>query len=291
MKIGFDHELLSSFYLWFDDRLNYFAEAYKDPIEHTFQQVDSIDIPLNYLAYYSPYRQFVWASDKISVSNQVTIDGNVVQDRNGIYIDYNQGRVLVDTGVFGNNKNLDIKGTFAYKTINTYITDETEEAVIVNSDFIISPLNQTYLQQNGGFNDKIYTIPAVFLTLANSENHPFAFGGLDCTELNLRAVVVADSNYTLDGILSLFRDSARTCFSLIDFEDFPFGEFSHIKSPPYKYSDLIASSTKKPFIENVRASKLTDRSRERITSSKDYKIGFLDFELSKVRNPRESFSR
>ena len=146
-----------------------------------------------------------------SVPSQVTIDGNVVQDRNGIYIDYNQGRVLVDTGVFGNNKNLDIKGTFAYKTINTYITDETEEAVIVNSDFIISPLNQTYLQQNGGFNDKIYTIPAVFLTLANSENHPFAFGGLDRTELNLRAVVVADSNYTLDGVLSLFRDSARTC--------------------------------------------------------------------------------
>jgi hypothetical protein len=291
MNVGFDHELLSSFYLWFDDRLNYFGGAYKDPIEHVFQHVDSVDVPANYLAYYSPYRQLVWASDKIVVPSHVTIDGATVQDRSGIYIDYNQGRVLVDTAIFGNNENLDIRGTFAYKTVNTYITDETEESVILNSDFIISPINQTFLQQNGGFSDKVYTIPAIFITLSNSNNEPFAFGGLDNTVANVRGVVVADSNYTLDGILSLFRDSVRSCFSMIDFENFPFGEFSHIKDPPYKYSDLSATSQSKIFIEEARASKLTDRSREKITSSKDYKIGFLDFQLSKLRYPRESFSR
>ena len=99
------------------------------------------------------------------------------------------------------------------------------------------------------------------MTLANSENKPFAFGGLDNTVVNVRAVVVADSNYTLDGVLSIIRDSARTKFSLIDFENFPYGEFSHIKSHPYKYSTLSDSSSAKCFIEEVVASKLTDRSR------------------------------
>ena len=291
MNVGFDHDLLSSLYLWFDDRLNYFAEAYQPEINHTFEYVDTLDVPSNYHAYYSPYRQFVSASDKIAVKNFVNINGSTVLDRNGIYIDYNNGRVLVDTSVHGASKTLNITGDFAYKTVNVYITDETEENVILNSDFIISPVNQTYLQTSGGFSSKIYTVPAVFLTLANSENKPFAFGGLDNTVSNIRAVVVADSNYTLDGILSIIRDSARTKFSLIDFEDFPYGEFSHIKSHPYKYDTLSKSSSSRCFIEEVIASKLTDRSRERITSSKDYKIGFLDIQVSKPRNPRQIFSR
>jgi len=147
------------------------------------------------------------------------------------------------------------------------------------------------LQTNGGFDDKIYTVPAVFITLENSENFPFAMGGLDNTVLYMRAVVVADSNYTLDGILSIFRDSARTNFALIDYEDFPYGEFSHIKSHPYKYQNIINGSSNFVFVDEVKSSKLTDRSRERITSSKDYKIGFLDFTLSKPRNPRSLFMR
>lgn len=291
MNVGFDHELLSSFYLWVDDKLNYFAEAYQPSTSHTFQYVDSLDVPSNYHAYYSPYRQFVWSSDKVTVNDFVTINGTQVQDKNGIYIDYNNGRVLVDTAVHGASKTLTITGDFAYKTVNVYITDETEENVILNSDFIISPVNQTYLQQNGGFSDKIYTVPAVFITLSNSINEPFAFGGLDNTIANLRAVIVADSNYTLDGVLSMFRDAARTCVPLIDFEDFPFGEFSHIKTHPYKYVDLSNASTSKCCVDEVRASKLTDRSREKITGSKDYKIGFLDFQVSKPRSPRQNFSR
>lgn len=293
MKVGFDHELLSSFYLWCDDRLNYFAEAYQPSTSHTFQYVDSIDVPSGWNAFYSPYRQFVWASDKTTVTDEVTIDGSVIKDKDGIYIDYNNGRVLVDTsdGRFGSSTSLNITGDFAYKTVNVYITDETEENVIINSDFIISPSDQTYMQANGGFSDKMYTLPAIFLTLSNSSNEPFAFGGMDNTVVNIRSVIVADSNYTLDGVLSIFRDSARTNFPLIDFSDFPFGEFNHIKSHPYKYQDLTALTNQNCFIDEVVASKLTDRSRERITGSKDYKIGFLDFKVSKPRNPRQIFSR
>lgn len=292
MNVGYDHDLLSSFYLWFDDRLSYFAEAYQDSTNHTFEYVDTIDVPTDYHAYYSPYRQFMWSSDKILVNNFVNINGATKFDKvDDIYIDYNNGRVLVDTSVYGSSKSLNITGDFAFKTVNVYITDETEENVILSSDFIISPIDQTYLQTNGGFSDKIYTIPATFITLSNSENEPFAFGGMDNTVSNFRVVVVADSNYTLDGILSIFRDSARTCFSLIDFENFPFGEFNHIKSHPYKYTELEKTSSQRCFVDEVRSSKLTDRSRERITGSRDYKIGFLDFAISKPRTPRSIFSR
>lgn len=292
MNVGFDHDILSSFYLWCDDRLGYFAEAYQPSVSHTFQYVDTLDVPSNYHGYYSPYRQFVAASDKVSVNNFVNIDGVDKFDKtDDIYIDYNNGRVLVDTSVYGTTTTLSITGDFAYKTVNLYITDETEENVIVNSDFIISPANQTFLQSKGGFSDTIYTVPAMFITMENSVNEPFAFGGVDNTVIDMRAVIVADSNYTLDGVLSIFRDSARSSFKIIDFENFPFGEFSHIKSHPYKYVDLAGTSNQYVHVDEVRSSKLTDRSRDKITGSSDYKIGFLDFTLSKPRSPREIFQR
>jgi len=291
MNVAFDHQLLSSFYLWSDDRLNYFSEAYEGPISQVFEYYDSVDIPLNYNAFYCPYRQLVSASDKINVNNYVNIEGNQVFDKDGIYIDYNQGRILVDRDVHGDSTTLSITGDFAYKTVNVYTTDETEENIILNTDFLISPSNETYLQSRSAIEEKTYTIPAVFLTLANSENYPFAFGGLDETKVNIRAVVISESNYILDGILSSFRDSARVSVPLIDFEDFPYGEFSHVKTHPYNYSNTISNSTSSSFIDNVRVSKINDRATERITSSKDFKIGFIDFSVSKVRNPRIFYKR
>jgi len=290
MKVGYDHELLSSFYLWFDDRLNYFAEAYATGITQTFQYVDTVDLPSNYNAYYSPYRQLVWASDKTTVPNYVTIDGTDVYDKDNIYIDYSNGRVLLDSSVYPSTT-LTITGTFPIKTVNVYITDETEENIILSSDFIISPADKTYLESKGGYSSKLYAVPAVFMTLANSKNEPFAFGGMDQTESRIRCVVVADSNYTLDGIASIFRDAARTTVPLIDYEDFPLGEFSHVKSHPYTYEALSGTSTTHSFIENVNVAKLTDRTQERITSSTDYKIGFLDFDVTKPRVPRQEYKR
>ena len=38
---------------------------------------------------------------------------------------------------FGNKQNLEVVGFFAVKTLNSYITDDTEEDVILNKDFII----------------------------------------------------------------------------------------------------------------------------------------------------------
>ena len=91
---------------------------------------------------------------------------------------------------------------------------------------------------------------------------------MDETCSGIRAVIVADSNYSLDWrALSLLRDSAKTTFSMIPFEEFPFAEFSSIKNHPYKYTELSANRDEYCFIEEVRVSKLTDRSRERIAAS------------------------
>ena len=66
MKSQFDHELLSSFYLWFDDVLvrrneSYITQAtglsFVQKVAGTAEDAD--DIPPNLDAFYAPFRQLV----------------------------------------------------------------------------------------------------------------------------------------------------------------------------------------------------------------------------------------
>jgi len=129
-------------------------------------------------------------------------------------------------------------------------------------------------------------LPAAFISYNSSENLPRALGGLDDTQANIRAVAIVEDNYTLDGMVSIFRDSARETFPLIGYQDFPYGEFFHIKNPPYTYTGLVAQSqdNAQMYIERTTASKLFDRTNKSIPIG--VRIGFLDFEVSNFRYPR-----
>ena len=55
MKPQFDQKLLSSFYLWFDDRVVRYGEAVESGINQQFYySPNSVDISDNQVAYYSP---------------------------------------------------------------------------------------------------------------------------------------------------------------------------------------------------------------------------------------------
>ena len=54
-------------------------------------------------------------------------------------IDHDQGRVILNSTV---GTTLSISGDFARKTMNTYITNESEEELLLNTDFFIKVLPQ-----------------------------------------------------------------------------------------------------------------------------------------------------
>ena len=53
------------------------------------------------------------------------------------------------------------------------------------------------------------TYPVVYLKPDGSSNEPLAFGGMDDTKINIRAIVIADSQFDIDAIGSLFRDQRQ----------------------------------------------------------------------------------
>ena len=263
MKPQFDHKVLSSFYLWFDDRITRYGEAVETGINQQFYYSNlNVDIPSNQVAYYSPDRQLV--ANGTGVPSGVYISGGAFgssyswvdqggDTNTGLLIDFDKGRVILKSEV---GTTLAISGDFERKTMNCYITNESEEELLFNTDFLLSAEeDETFLQSVTGLGTPNYTVPASFLSYNSSNNVPFALGGMQDTKSHIRALVIANDNFSLDGMLSLFRDSTETCVPLVDFANFPFGEYFHIKNPPYTYtgiySQIMDNNGNYAFIEKI----------------------------------------
>ena len=305
MKPQFQHTLVTSFYLWFDNYLQKNGEAYKNKTGIFYNMTDD-RLDSTYNVYSSPYKQFVFDSGlHTNVINSQGTQGAIVLDRisgrredgaafeitrgtSGLHIDYENGRVFF-TG--DNNSNLpgntlSLSGQFAVKDFNLYVTNETEEDLVIEK---FKTNNRFGNLETSGVAPYDQVLPAVFISSESVNNQPFAFGGLDVTQTNVKAVVMTSDLYSLDCVLSMAADAKKRSFAEIDFADFPIKELGDIKTATYatgySYNQIETDNTSELFhIEEVNVSKLSDRVKKKINP--DIFVGFIDFEIHKYRRPR-----
>lgn len=287
MKAQFSHEIFSAFFLWFENKLvSDKAKAYVENQSNTFEYTSGIgEVPSSHYAYQGQFRQLV-ADHNIDTPNSgVFINGNFVTGSSSdIYIDYENGRVIVPQA---SGTSLTITANNTVKEVNTYMSSDDEEQILLTSDFVdLADTTTTNLfSKNSRRDEKTFLLPCCFLRLISDENSRLAFGGEDDTRIRIRAIVLAKDNYTIDGVLSLFSDAENECVNLFPYEDYPYGIFNSIKSFPYSYDSFKSGYSTSAYIEEVRASKVVDS----ITIDKIEEgvlIGFLDFDLSTYRYPR-----
>ena len=293
MKAQFDQNVLSSFYLWFENRLlKSDAEAYAIGLSNAFTSGDFPDIPPSHIAFQGKFRQLVGEHGVSEPNSGFFLGDSFITGNNdtngGVYTDYDNGRLI-----FPQESGTDIGSTAltansTVKEVNTYITNDTEAQTILHSDFKDSATELPYQYgKTGEYDETTYFLPACFLSVASSDNTEFSFGGEENTKSQMRVMVLSFDNYTLDSVMSLFRDTVREDLTHIPYEDFPYGFSFSIKDYPYSYDALVAaqSSPVKSHIENVGVSKVVSESiRENL--NKNISIGFLDFEISTYRFPR-----
>ena len=286
MKTQFAHNLLNSFYLWFErELLGDKSKAYKTNQSNTFKYVDFPDVPNSHLGYQGQFRQLVADYCVDQPNSGIFIDGSFVSgDSSDIYIDYNGGRVIVPAA---SGTGLNITANNTIKEVNTYVSSDDEEQLLVASDFVdASDLTETYLfSKDSKLDEKTYILPACFIRLINNENEDFTFGGQDESITRIRVTILATDNYLLDGIVGLFSDTNERCITHVPFENSPFGHFYSIKDYPYCYEDHISSLSGKTYVKEVKSSK-TKNSFNSEKVEKNIYIGFLDFDLSTYRYPR-----
>jgi len=316
MKPQFQHTLVTSFYLWFDNYLQKNGEAYKNKTGIFYNMTDD-RLDSTYNVYSSPYKQFVFDSGLHSgVVNSQGTEGAIVVDRisgrredgsafeitrgtSGLHIDYENGRVFFtgnpvagdDYGklpgnILSNDGHYALSGQFAVKDFNLYVTNQTEEDLVVEK---FATNNRFGNIQTSGVAPYDQVLPAVFIGAETIKNEPLAFGGLDTTKTNVKAVVMTTDLYCLDCVLSMAADAQKRSFAKVNFSDFPVTELGDIKTATYptgySYNQIEKSNTSEMFhIEEVNVSKLSDRVTKKVNP--DIFIGFIDFEIHKYRSPR-----
>ncbi len=278
MKAQFQHNLTSSFFMWFDNFLLTKGEAYTNTTGDFFHYDDTL-IDSNYTVFGSPYKQ--WVSDSsiagATVPTGVYINGNLSGRADGVVLDFDNGRALAS----GASSTDTVTGSFSVKDFNIYFTNDTEDDLIVENKYVVNSRvpsgPYTYITP---YDD---VAPAIFLAASTLENKPFALGGMVDTVVLMKAVVISDDPYKLDGALSIFGDSVNEVIEPVPMTGFPYTELGDLKGDSYNYTEVKQGySDETPyFVDKVRTSKLSDRARKAVAN--ELYIGFIDFDVQQHR--------
>jgi hypothetical protein len=282
MKPQYQHKVITSFSLWFDNYLLKKGEAYSNKTGSLYHFDDS-RLPSSYKVYASPYKQWVTDSSIAGSEDPIIPTSFNGSGRNDdIIFDFENGRIIETGGNFGTGES--ITGTFAVKDFNIYLTNETEEDLILENKYA---LNSRYNDSPSGVKPYDQMTPAIFINTETAQNTPFAFGGEDQTQISIKAVVLAESSFELDGVLSIFADSRHENIVMIPFTGYPITEYGDLKGGVYNYTGLISDykdAESELYIEDVVVSKLSEKTKPQAIG--DLKIGFIDFDIYQHRHPR-----
>jgi len=285
MKPTFTHNVINSFFLWFDNFLMTKGEAYKTYTTKLYNYEDP-RLGGGKVVYGSPYKQWVYDKNITSatIPSGFTINNQFVSTgTSGMKIDFDNGRIIFNSGV---STSLNITGTYSIKEINSYITDQPEDNLIIENKFVTNSrftVSENYIAP---YNP---VTPCIFASIETSHNTAFAFGGEDETKCIIKVVAFCENLYQLDGVLSVFGDSYNEIFSIIPMTGHPLGEFNEMKTGAYptgyNYKNLSnAYNSQTLFISHVETSKIRDSVIKELNPI--LHIGFLDFEIKTYRYPR-----
>ena len=285
MKPTFTHNVINSFFLWFDNFLMTKGDAYKTYTTKLYNYEDP-RLGGSKVVYGSPYKQ--WVYDKnitgATIPSGFTINNQFVPTgTSGMKIDFDNGRIIFNSGV---STSLNVTGTYSVKEVNSYITDQPEDNLIIENKFVTNSrftVSENYIAP---YNP---VTPCIFASIETAHNTAFAFGGEDETKCIIKVVAFCENLYQLDGVLSIFGDSYNEIFSIIPMTGHPLGEFNEMKTGAYPtgydYKNLSnAYNSQTLFISHVETSKIRDSVIKELNPI--LHIGFLDFEIKTYRYPR-----
>jgi len=280
MKAQLDNILMSSMIYWMYNTLLQKGEAYTN-FASKFYSVKNLYN--NFYTYGLPFKQVV--SDS-SVTGANLLSGVYINNtfvtigQSGLSgINPNQGQVYFGLDQSSNQ----ISGRYAIKDFNLYLTSKAEEEILFETQYKIRAKTN---QEITGLAPNSITYPAIFIKNNGSINEPFGFGGEDRTQMEIRAIILSDTIYNLDAVVSIFRDKARTYIPLINISESPYNSLNSINNGYYNYNTFCTGkigTINSFFIDSVSVSKIPNFDNK---LNPDVFAGFIDFTISNIRYPR-----
>lgn len=280
MKEQLSNKILSSFYLYFDNKVLKDGEAFTNvPSGKLYFQVDPKISPSNTAV--SNRKQWVYDS---GISGAIIPTGAFV---NGSFSDFatlGASPDFINGRVIGSslNSSSDYYTSYSYKNVNLYLTDKTEEEIIFDTYGLSVKMNAV---GNSGIAPYKYALPATFLFILNGDCKPLQLGDEDnmFNKFVIRAVTVMDDNFMHDAVHGIGKRMAYKHFPLVNSSMTPLNERGGFKSSlsgVYRYDSLCSGAKEFVYIERVRSSKISYGSHEIL--QKNAKFGFIDFSVEFV---------
>jgi hypothetical protein len=280
MNPTFDNTLVASFLTWFDFTLSNNGGAFSNTSSLLYP------IPTDYFKsqhiYASPYRPWVYDTSIQGTtipSGVYDANGNFLTRASGIYINFQKGWI----GTTGAPLNAPLSGNYSFKEWEIFYTNENEDSFLFQTKFITKP--EVSIQAAiTGLGANVKTFPCVGIKYNPGTNKDFAFGGTQLTCPEFRCLVVSDSTFNIDAILSIFRDTRHASFSLINPSNLPLNSFGDYKSGiPFNYINNISPiAGSNPWIRNVDCIKFSDSDALKI-DQKTF-TALIDFTIEIPRN-------
>lgn len=275
MNERFDHLAFGSFYLWLDNYLAVRGGCWANQTGQFYNYTD----PKVGSVFGSSYPQFIYDSDVVgaNIVTGVYLNSNFVgRGTSGVKIDYLHGRV------FANNTPI-VTGSFAIKEFALYKNNQNLEVLV---DKAYSAYKERYSKPKSYVDPNALIVPFINIVPIKTVNSPFAFGGEDETKIQLRATIVTDNSYKLDGILGLLRDARYVCLPYINnSQSLPFTYYNDLKSGSFSYQTHIRDTfDSELFIDRVAATKVSEVEND---NGDLFHFGYAEFDILSYRYPRQ----
>jgi len=284
MKPQFENILMSSMVLWFDHTLIKKGEAFSN---YNSEFYPITNIYNGYYSYGAPFKNLIRDESitGVNIISGVYLNNNfITTGQSGLVaINADQGQLYFSSEL----NNPTISGNYAVKDYGIYLTNENEEKILFETKFNLNPKTT---ESPTGLPINAQTYPAIYLKNNGGNNTPLAFGGLDSSNINVRAIVISDSIFSMDAVSSIFKDTARTYIPIIQPSEMPFNSLNGLKSR-YNYDLLTtgrAGTANSVYIKNVYISKNVANRTQYQDLNPDAISAFVDFELEVYRYPRSS---
>lgn len=192
MSPQFDNRLISSFLLLLDHEVQRRGTAFINVSGQLYRVPGNL---ANTDAYTSPYKG--WCNDTsisgATIASGVFLNNNFITiGQSGLdSINHYEGAVYF-TGV-NLPANTSVTAAYAVKDFNIYLTDQNEWSILFETKYAI---NGKFDQPPSGLALKTKTVPAIFVRTKQQDTRPFALGGYDNSMISLRAIVIADNEYS-----------------------------------------------------------------------------------------------
>lgn len=280
----FIHNVTNSFTLWADHVLLSRGFAYTN-VTGTLTKYTDDRLPDSYSAWGAPHKEWVLDSSITGavIPSGFHVNGSFTPRGDDFSLDFINGRVISS----GIASSAIVTGSYSVKDFNIYNSNQDEESLVIEvcqnqlapQNIIGTNISTPYLSP--------YTqkVPAIFINTETQVNEPLALGGMDSSNVRFNMIVFAHDPYQLDGVLGLFADTGDESFKELPLEAAPINQWGDIKNGYYNYNELVAASgTNNIFIDEARASKITDALRRGLKT--ELYIGIVDFKVAQYRQPR-----